>query len=83
MTARVFNYLNNTHSFVRQTSVNRSLISIKSYPLSARNENGDVQCFPSVECEFNPEANLVEYLFSPANILRNITKSKFNRKRSH
>ena len=43
----------------------------------ARNENGDVQCFPSVECEFNPEANLVEYLFSPANISQEIT-SKAN-----
>ncbi len=40
----------------------------------ARNENGDVQCFPSVECEFNPEANLVEYLFSPANIPEEITQ---------
>ena len=43
----------------------------------ARNENGDVQCFPSVECEFNREANLVEYLFSPANISQEIT-SKAN-----
>ena len=34
----------------------------------ARNQNGSIECFPSVECEFNPEANLVEYLFSPANI---------------
>ena len=34
----------------------------------ARNENGDVKTFPCVECEFNPEANLVEFLFSPANI---------------
>lgn len=32
----------------------------------ARNENGDVTTFPLVECEFNPEANLVEFLFSPA-----------------
>lgn len=40
----------------------------------ARNENGDVQCFPSVECEFNSEANLVEYLFSPANISKEITQ---------
>jgi 5-(carboxyamino)imidazole ribonucleotide synthase len=34
----------------------------------ARNQNGAIECFPSVECEFNPEVNLVEYLFSPANI---------------
>ena len=40
----------------------------------SRNENGDVKCFPAVECEFNPEANLVEYLFSPANISKKIEK---------
>ena len=32
----------------------------------ARNEAGQTKCFPLVECEFNPEANLVEFLFSPA-----------------
>ncbi len=40
----------------------------------ARSESGEVKCFPVVECEFNPEANLVEYLFSPANIKKNIEK---------
>ena len=34
----------------------------------ARNENGEIKSFPCVECEFNSEANLVEFLFSPANI---------------
>jgi len=34
----------------------------------ARNENGQIKCFDAVECQFNPEANLVEFLFSPANI---------------
>ena len=34
----------------------------------ARNENGDVETFPVVELDFNPEANLVEYLYSPARI---------------
>lgn len=34
----------------------------------ARNEKGEVNVFPSVECEFNPEANLVEFLFCPANV---------------
>lgn len=32
----------------------------------ARNESGQITHFPVVECEFNPEANLVEFLFSPA-----------------
>jgi 5-(carboxyamino)imidazole ribonucleotide synthase len=34
----------------------------------ARNKNGEVITYPSVECEFNPDANLVEFLFSPAEI---------------
>lgn len=40
----------------------------------ARNESGETKCFPAVECEFNPEANLVEFLFSPANIKKSIDK---------
>lgn len=34
----------------------------------ARNESGDVATYPTVEMEFNPQANLVEFLFCPANI---------------
>src|ERR1700754_151707 len=34
----------------------------------ARNENGDISTFPLVEMEFNPEANLVEFLISPSNL---------------
>lgn len=37
-----------------------------------RNEKGEIATFPTVECEFNPEANLVELLFSPASISENI-----------
>lgn len=40
----------------------------------ARSESGETRCFPVVECEFNPEANLVEFLFSPANIKKNVEK---------
>jgi len=40
----------------------------------ARSENGEIKCFPVVECEFNPEANLVEFLFSPANIKKSVEK---------
>lgn len=31
-----------------------------------RNPNGDMKTFPMVEMEFNPEANLVEFLISPS-----------------
>ena len=34
----------------------------------ARSESGQVITYPTVECEFNPEANLVEFLFAPAAI---------------
>jgi 5-(carboxyamino)imidazole ribonucleotide synthase len=34
----------------------------------ARNENEELATFPLVEMEFNPEANLVEFTFSPANV---------------
>ncbi len=34
----------------------------------ARNENGEIATFPLVEMEFNPEANLVEFIFSPAHV---------------
>jgi len=40
----------------------------------ARNDKGQVSTFPSVECEFNPEAHLVEFLFSPAEISHEIEK---------
>ncbi|MBS1637760.1 MAG: 5-(carboxyamino)imidazole ribonucleotide synthase [Bacteroidetes bacterium] len=43
----------------------------------ARNASGECKCFPVVECEFNPEANLVEFLFSPANIKKSTEKEAY------
>lgn len=40
----------------------------------ARNASGDVVCYPAVEMVFHPEANLVEYLFSPAQVSDTIAK---------
>ncbi len=34
----------------------------------ARNKKGETVAFPAVECSFHPTANLVEFLFAPANI---------------
>jgi len=34
----------------------------------ARNEKGEIKTFPCVEMEFNPDANLVEFLISPASL---------------
>lgn len=41
----------------------------------ARNESGETAVYPSVECEFSPTANLVEFLFSPAEIANEIEKN--------
>jgi 5-(carboxyamino)imidazole ribonucleotide synthase len=43
----------------------------------ARNPNGETKCFPVVECEFSPQLNLVEFLFSPANIKKQIEKEAY------
>lgn len=43
----------------------------------ARNKRGETAVYPTVECEFN-EANLVAYLFSPADISQNIEKKAYD-----
>jgi 5-(carboxyamino)imidazole ribonucleotide synthase len=40
--------------------------------IAARNEKGEVACFPAVEMVFHPEANLVQHLLSPAEISADI-----------
>jgi 5-(carboxyamino)imidazole ribonucleotide synthase len=40
----------------------------------SRNESGEVAIYPPVEMVFHPEANLVEYLFSPAQIESHISQ---------
>lgn len=40
----------------------------------ARNSSGDVVTFPVVEMCFHPEKNVVEYLYSPANITEEISE---------
>ena len=44
----------------------------------ARNERGEIATFPLVEMEFNPEANLVQFIFSPANVNIEIEKNAKN-----
>lgn len=44
----------------------------------ARNPSGDVTTFPAVEMVFHPTANLVEYLFSPAQISDDIARKADN-----
>lgn len=40
----------------------------------ARNANGQVRAFPAVEMVFHPEANLVDFLISPANLPAEIAR---------
>lgn len=40
----------------------------------ARNESGEVKTYPTVEMEFHPEANQVEYVLCPARLPESITK---------
>ncbi|WP_109832794.1 5-(carboxyamino)imidazole ribonucleotide synthase [Reichenbachiella versicolor] len=43
----------------------------------ARNEKGETKAFPVVELEYHPEANLVEFLFSPSSLSEEMrTKAK-------
>lgn len=41
----------------------------------ARNENGETVVYPTVECEFNATANLVEFLFAPAEITATVEQN--------
>ncbi|MBL4709242.1 MAG: 5-(carboxyamino)imidazole ribonucleotide synthase [Flavobacteriales bacterium] len=43
----------------------------------ARNEKGEIKYFPLVELEFNPKANMVEFLFSPANVSDEIEQKAY------
>ncbi len=40
----------------------------------SRNERGETNAFPAVEMEFNPESNMVQYLFAPAHIDESIAQ---------
>lgn len=42
--------------------------------VAARNSSGEIQTFPPVEMEFHPVANLVEYVFCPANLDESIVE---------
>lgn len=39
-----------------------------------RSPKGETRCYPSVEMEFHPEANQVEYVLSPARISKDVAK---------
>ena len=43
----------------------------------ARNESGEVKCFPLVEMVFHPTANLVEFLFAPAEVSHEVEEKAY------
>lgn len=43
----------------------------------ARNESGEVKCFPLVEMAFHPTANLVEFLFAPAEVSEEVEQRAY------
>jgi 5-(carboxyamino)imidazole ribonucleotide synthase len=61
---------NDTHKAFDAPGVLEKLIDFEKEiaVIVSRNERGEVMAFPSVEMVFHPEANLVEYLLSPAQI---------------
>lgn len=60
----------------REPSIAEELIDFQKElsVIVARNERGETAVYPTVECEFN-DANLVEYLFSPAEVSESIEKN--------
>jgi len=63
------------HSFDAPSILETKIDFVKELSvIVARNENGETKAFPTVECEFNPEANLVEFLFAPADISYELEK---------
>ncbi len=57
-------------SLFREPSVIEEMVHIKKElaVIVARSPSGTIRSFPAVEMAFHPTANLVEYLFSPADI---------------
>jgi len=44
----------------------------------ARNQKGECKCFPAVDMDFNPDANLVEFLYAPADLKTEIEEKAKN-----
>lgn len=57
------------HAFDAPSVLEKWVKNAKEYSvLVARNASGEITTFPLVELVFNPEANLVDYLVSPARV---------------
>lgn len=63
-----------------EPSVLEKLIDIKKEIsiIVSRNSNGEIKTYPPIELKFHKEANLVDYLFSPAEISNEVCKNATN-----
>ncbi len=68
---------NDLHLLMPDASVVEDLVDIEKEiaVIVARNEQGEVSAFPPVEMEFNPVANLVEFLVCPAGLDKKTAKA--------
>lgn len=66
---QILKSIEDLNSAFNEASIAESLVPfVKELSvIVARSENGETAVYPTVECEFN-DANLVEFLFSPADI---------------
>lgn len=62
-----------------QPSLMEKLVDFKKElsVIVARNASGEVKCFPLVELAFHPTANLVEFLFAPAEVSEEIAQKAY------
>jgi len=67
----MFQRLSQNHLFWKKAVDLEKELSV----IVARNAAGEVKTFPTVELEFNRIANLVEFLFSPANVTDEVEKT--------
>lgn len=71
--------VNNLQNAFDVPSVLEKLVDFKKEiaVIVARNAAGDCKCFPLVEMDFSKEANLVEFLFSPADVSPQVEKDAY------
>lgn len=77
---QILKSIEDVHTSFDAPSIIEEMISFKKElsVIVARNEKGEKKCFPIVECEFNSQLNLVEFLFSPAQVSNEVATKAMN-----
>ena len=73
---KIIRHLNDLKDLPKGECIAEQLIPFKHElaVIVARNIQGDIKTYPTVEMEFHPEANQVEYVLCPARLPKHITK---------